>query len=390
MVVSNNSENALAKYAEWTAWCPRCNSCKYIYRDYSISCPAGEHFKFETYWSSGKVWIAHGLLTGKLNWSPELAKIIYACPLCGSCAEQCQQDISEHLLDIFEALREEAVNQGVGPYGSQKEFGESIINNNNPYKESHADRLNWLDEKITKKSAEVLYFVGCTSSYREKELAKATYDLLKKAGVDFCVSADEVCCGSPALRTGQKKLVYDLIEKNLKLFKNLGIKTVVTSCAGCYRTLKIDYPKIINKSLDVKIMHISEFINSLITQDKIKIEKEKPIKITYHDPCHLGRHSGVFDEPRVVLKSIPKLELIEMRRIRENSWCCGAGGGVKSGFKDWAVEIAEERVKEAENTGAEYLITSCPFCLRNLRDAAKKMGSKMKIMGIVELLTNIL
>ncbi|MHA1696099.1 MAG: (Fe-S)-binding protein [Candidatus Helarchaeota archaeon] len=390
MIAGENIKTGLEKVKEWVSWCPKCNSCKYLYKDYAESCPAGEHFKFETYWSSGKVWLAYGLLNGILKWNENIIKIIYACPLCGACSVQCQQDVSDHLIEIFEALREEAVSRGFGPYSNQKAFYDSIIANNNPYKEPHSNRLNWLDQKELKTTAEVLYFVGCTSSYREKELAKSTFELLKKLNVDFTISPDEHCCGSPALRTGQVNVIPELIKKNMDIFKKSGAKTIVTSCAGCYRTLKIDYPKILGKELPFEILHISEFIFKLMKEGKLKIDKEKPIKITYHDPCHLGRHAGVFDEPREILKNIPELELIEMRRIRENSWCCGAGGGVKSGFKDWAVEIAIDRLKEAEQTGAEDLITSCPFCLRNFKDAAKSMGSNLKIFGIVELLKDLI
>ncbi|MHA1271326.1 MAG: (Fe-S)-binding protein [Candidatus Helarchaeota archaeon] len=390
MTTNENIVRGLKKVKEWVAWCPRCNSCKYIYQNYADSCPAGSHFKFETYWSSGKVWLANGLLTGNLKWTDNIIKIIYACPLCGSCATQCQQDVSEHLIDIFEALREEAVIQGFGPLESQKGFYNSIIENNNPYSEQHSSRLNWLSKKKLKPTAELLYFVGCTSSYREIELAKSTFELLEKLNVDFTVTEDEACCGSPALRTGQTEIIFDLINKNLNTFKKVGAKTVITSCAGCYRTLKLDYPKILGHQLPVEVLHISEFLYKLIKEEKLQIKNKKQVKVTYHDPCHLGRHSKVFDEPREIIKSIPGIELIEMNRIRENSWCCGAGGGVKSGFKDWAVEISAERIREAESTGAEFLITSCPFCLRNLKDATKKIESSIKVVGIVEFLKDLI
>jgi heterodisulfide reductase subunit D len=389
MTVEDKTATGLKKVEEWIAFCSRCNSCKYVYKEYSDSCPSGSNFKFETYWSSGKVWIANALLKGQLDWSPNIIKIIYACPLCGSCANQCQQDISDHLVDIFEALREEAVKQGHGPYEYQKAFYESIISNNNPYKEPHSERLGWLEDADLKPEAKILYFVGCTSSYREKELAKATYKILKKLDVDFTILKDEYCCGSPALRTGQTEAIPELVEKNIENFKKAGAETIVTSCAGCYRTLKLDYPKILGRELPFEILHISEFLNRMIKEGKMDI-KDKSIKITYHDPCHLGRHSGVFNEPREVLEAIPGLELIEMNRIRENAWCCGAGGGVKSGFKEWAIDISVDRIKEAEETGADYLITSCPFCLRNLKDAVEKSKSEIKVFGIVEILKDLI
>ena len=393
--MSNNGNMiiGLDKVKKWVTWCSRCNSCKYIYKEYSDSCPAGEKFLFETYWSSGKVWIANSLLTGTLEWNPNLVKIIYACPLCGACANQCQQDISEHLIDIFEALREEAIKQGYGPYGAQKEFGDSISINNNPYKDKHEDRLNWAEgiEVANKEKAEIFYFVGCTSSYRQKDLAIQTVKLLNKLEVDYTISKDEWCCGSPAMRTGQIKESKRVVNHNIELIKNIGAKTVITSCAGCYRTLKKDYPRYSEKLNGVEILHISEFLQKMIKDGNLDLsKKEFKAKMTYHDPCHLGRHSGVYDAPREVITAIPGIELIEMPRNKENSWCCGAGGGVKSGFKDWSLEIASERIKEAERTDAEYLLCACPFCKTGLTDAIKASKSDLIFLDIVNLLDKIL
>jgi len=208
--------------------------------------------------------------------------------------------------------------------------------------------------------------------------------------VDFTVSSEEVCYGSPALRTGQAEIIKDLINKNLDYISRIGANTVITACAGCYRTFKIDYPKILGKELPFKVLHISEFLSQIIPNNNLKLKNDKSFKIAYHDPCHLGRHSGVFDEPRNIISSIENVEFIEMHRNRENAWYCGAGGGVKSGFKDWAVEIASERIKEAEKTGADILITNCPFCVRNLKDASNKLNSNLKIMGIVELIKDLI
>ncbi|MHA1380106.1 MAG: (Fe-S)-binding protein [Candidatus Helarchaeota archaeon] len=374
----------LAELKDWLYRCPKCNSCKYIYKDYNKSCPSGEKFRWETYWSSGKVWIANALKNGELEWSDSVIKAIFACPLCGNCAEQCEQDISNHLIEIFEALRAEAVKAGYGPLPEQKAYAKYANEKHNPYNEAHEQRTNWIDNAInSKEKADILYFVGCTSSYREKELAKATLEILKKLEVDFTVSKDEWCCGSPLIRTGQAEDAKKLIEHNIEQFKKMEIKKIVTSCAGCYRTLTKDYPDL--KEIGIEVQHISDFLLKQIKDNKLPL-KEIPTKVTYHDPCHIGRHSGIYDSPRDVIKSIPGIELIEMKRNRENAWCCGAGGGVKSSFKDWAVDISVERIKEAEETEAEILLSSCPFCRRNLNDAIKKSGSTIKMMDIVEFL----
>ncbi|MHA1144518.1 MAG: (Fe-S)-binding protein [Candidatus Helarchaeota archaeon] len=372
----------LEEVKEWLYRCGRCGSCKSLYKDYSLSCPSGERFIFETYWSSGRVWLANAIYKKELEWSPSIARVIFACPTCGNCAAQCEQEVADHLIDIFEALRADAVNAGC-QLEAHKTFPDMIARENNPYNEPHEKRSAWLEKDLPEK-ADVLYFVGCTSSYRQENLAKATVKLFEALKIDYTVSPDEWCCGSPLLRTGQVNVAKKLAEHNVQTIKDLGVKTVVTSCAGCYRTLTKDYSKLFGE-LPFEIKHVTDFLLEKI--DALPF-KEENLKVTYHDPCHIGRHSKIFDSPRELIQKIPGVSLIELPRNRENAWCCGAGGGVKSAFKDWSVEIATERIKEAEALGVDMLITSCPFCCRNLSDAIEKSNSSLKMMDVVELLNS--
>ncbi len=363
--------------------------------DYADSCPSGKKFRFETFYPSGRIHLARGLFEGKLKWNDRVRDIIFACPTCASCTIQCQSRHHDAIVDIIEALRADAVSKGFGPLPGQKLFAESIKKEHNPYKEKHVERLSWKegmqDQVPEKEKAEVLYFVGCTSSYRQQDLARNTVKLLNKLGVDFTVSKDEWCCGSPLMRTGQLDQVVELVKNNLELIKKTGAKTVISSCAGCYRTLKVDYPKYAEMLEGVEILHVTEFLQKIMKQKKVKFKKKyNGLKVTYHDPCHLGRHSGVYDAPRTIIKAIPGIKMIEMPRTRENSWCCGAGGGVKSAYKKWAVEISKERVEEAEKTGCEILLSACPFCMTNLQDAINDSNSKIKFMDVVDLLTEVL
>ena len=367
---------------EWLYRCGRCGSCKSIYKQYALSCPSGEKHVFETFWSSGRVWLANALYKQELEWSPSISRAIFACPTCGNCAIQCEQEVSEHLLDIFEALRAEAVRAGCR-LDVHEQFSKMVAKEHNPYGDAHVERTNWT-KKISK-NTDVLYFVGCTSSYRLKDLAITTSKLLDALSVNYAVSPDEWCCGSPLLRTGQVDAARNLIDHNLELFKDHGIRTIITSCAGCYRTLNQDYPKYGNLSFEVK--HITDFLLDKI--DTISF-KEANIKVSYHDPCHIGRHSSIFDSPRELIQKIPGITFVELPRNRENAWCCGAGGGVKSAFKEWSVEVAIERIKEAESQNIDVLITSCPFCHRNLSDAIEKMKSSLKMMDVVQLLVEYL
>ena len=201
----------------------------------------------------------------------------------------------------------------------------------------------------------MLYFRGCTAREKLPSIQEATERLLKLAGVDYHILDDEKCCGSVLLRTGFTDEAADQIEKNTDVLKG---ETIITSCAGCYKTLKDDYD-----GLDV--IHISQLLNQLIKEDRLNLSKTD-LNVTYHDSCHLGRHCDEFDEPRDVIKSVANL--VEMENVRENSICCGAGGGVKSAYPEIAMQMGKSRIDEAKETGCETLVTPCPFCKLNLEN----------------------
>lgn len=201
----------------------------------------------------------------------------------------------------------------------------------------------------------MLYFRGCTAREKLPNIQKATEALLKKADVDYHILDDEKCCGSVLLRTGFEDEARSQIEKNTEILKG---ERILTSCAGCYKTLKDDY-----EGLDV--VHISQLLDELIKEGKLNFSK-KDLQVTYHDSCHLGRHSNVFDEPRDVIGSLANL--VEMENIKEDSLCCGAGGGVKSAYPEIASQMADLRIRQALKTDCEILVTPCPFCKLNLEN----------------------
>lgn len=231
-----------------------------------------------------------------------------------------------------------------------------------------------------------LYFAGCMATYRMPTIAKATIALLRKANIQFeHLGAEEWCCGSVLFRTGYKKELKDIAEHNAEAFKKCD-SGIITSCAGCYRTLKKDYkPYIEGKG----IFHIVELLDSLVKEGKLRFP-QIDVKVTYHDPCHLGRHLTVYDAPRNLLRAVPGLILVEMERNRENARCCGSGGGLRSAYKELSDSMALERLQEAERTGAEILTTACPFCAYSLREAAKASNSRMRVMDVSEFLAGIL
>lgn len=213
----------------------------------------------------------------------------------------------------------------------------------------------------------MIYFRGCTAREKETSIQEATEKLLGLAGVDYHILDEEACCGSVLLRTGFLKDAQEQIKRNTESFKD---ETILVSCAGCYKTLKEDY-----EGLDV--IHISQLLNDLIENGSLNISK-KDLNVTYHDSCHLGRHMEVFDAPRNVIESVANL--IEMENIRENSLCCGAGGGVKSAYPEIASQMASTRIAQAKETGCKTLITACPFCKLNLSN------EEMEVIDLTEFL----
>jgi len=201
----------------------------------------------------------------------------------------------------------------------------------------------------------MLYFRGCTAREKQTDISKATEELLALAGIDYHVLEDEKCCGSVLLRTGFESEAKEQIEKNTEVLKD---EKIIVSCAGCYKTLKEDY-----EGLDV--IHISQLLDELIRENKLELTKTD-LDVTYHDSCHLGRHCNVFDEPRNVIEIVANL--VEMENNRENSLCCGAGGGVKSAYPEIASQMAQSRIAQAKETNCKTLVTSCPFCKLNLEN----------------------
>jgi len=224
----------------------------------------------------------------------------------------------------------------------------------------------------------MLYFKGCTIREKLKNISDSTEKLLNLLDVDYYTLSDEGCCGSFLLRTGFEEDAKNLMKKNLDQFKD---EKILISCAGCYKALKEDYKKYFDVDLD--IIHISQFIRDLISENKLKENNKKSddLIVTYHDSCHLGRHSGEYDAPREVIKNFANLK--EMKNIRENSICCGSGGGVKSAYPEISKEIAINRLKEAENTGANLIVTTCPFCKLNLSE-----NSMIEVLDISEFILN--
>ncbi len=382
------------------AWkCVRCGLCRMIEPqklerlDYIDNCPSGIMYRFELFYAAGK----QDLLRCLTADPPEIdaptdmmLKAIFSCTGCGHCQTFCNEMKGLQPTNSFQALKEYAVKE----WGAKKEHHnliQSIINYDNPWQAPRATRDRWtkkLPFKIkdaTKEQVEVLYFPGCNASYvPEISLtARATAKVLNNLGTDYGIlGKKERCCGSTAFRVGAVNMFDEYMDKNIEQLNSLGIKTMVTACAGCHSTFSHNYAD----KLNFEVVHIVEYLANMIDEGKIKFTKELNLKATYHDPCHIGRYSEIYDAPRKVLEALPGVDFQEMNRIRDYSLCCGSGGGVKSAYPEMALSTAAHRLDEAKDVAdAEVVVSCCPFCEINLGEAAKARDDGMRVVDLLEL-----
>ncbi len=379
----------ITQYRKEIYKCTRCGYCREMVRERDNTfriCPIRENTAgFEAYTSKGKMMLMRAILEGELEFTPKLAEIFFTCSTCGNCREHCPVDIAT--TDIFEAFRCDLADRELS-LPQHILMGQKTLTEKNPYGEPQSTRVVWLEEtSYLQKEAPIAYFVGCTSSFRQVEIAKATFKILKALGVDFTLlGSDEWCCGSPLFRTGQIEIAKTVAQHNIEKLKELGIKQIYFSCAGCFRTFQTDYPKYFGK-LDFKIESISKVILSAIKKGELDLKDEPSINITYHDPCHTIRMTKKPDQtPRKLIKAIPWINLKEMRSSQKSSMCCGAGGGMKGGYPELAIKIATTRIQQALPLNVKYLVSTCPFCKRNLSDAQQAHNYPLEILDLTELI----
>lgn len=361
----------LEYYKDILYQCGKCGTCRTGYQEegWFRVCPSGEYGKFEAYYLGGKNLLSWAVTSNRLEWSENLSKIFYQCSLCLACTQQCQLPEIHHFAgEWLMAMREEAVHKGFGPMPEHKKYTEHISTEFNPYMEEHKNRLNWITSNIKQNpEAKLAYFVGCTASYREQGIAIATAEILNSLQIDFQVLKNEHCCGSPVYMTGQAEKAREIAKENIEEFQKNGVKQIITSCAGCYRSIKETYPNKFDLNHGIEVLHLPEFLHQKLINNELTFNNQVNMNLTYHDPCHIGRHMGMYEPPREVLKKIPGIKLLEMERNKQNAWCCGSGGGVRSAFKDLSKFAAHERIEEAKETGANAIVSSCPFCLNQFK-----------------------
>jgi len=290
-------------------------------------------------------------------------EVLYQCLQCSHCLTWCLPEID--IATIVEMARTKLVEESRYPSGLEK-ITRSILQNHNPFEENHKDRNSWFSRTPTK-SKKIIYFSGCTSSYREMNIAKATSELLQSMEYEVLVSDEEWCCGSPLLRTGFVNEALEQAKHNVETLNAMDGELIVASCPGCFVALTQDYKKH-GLELNKEVKHISQFLDeTIVSSSEIRLDK----RVTYHDPCHLGRHAGIYDPPRQVIFKASGIQVTEMERNRENATCCGNGAGLRVLFPEQAKMIGNFRTEDAKQVESELLVTSCPFCKNMLASQAE-------------------
>ncbi len=403
--------------------CIKCKGCTWVDHIYmpgvtfSTRCPSATRYLFDSHGAYGKMRIGLAMLEGRMEYSDKLLEILYACTLCGACDVGCKRNLDLEIELSLEALRIKAVKDGQGPMPQHKKVAQNISKEHNRFGSPHANRNKWLPDNIKPApKADVLYFVGCSASYKNPEIARATAKILKAAGTPFMLLDDERCCGNILYSVGMADEARELAKRNIEAVRKTGAKTLLLSCAEGYRMWKVDYPKLLNiatADLGFKVVHLVEFVDEMIKKGTLKFTKPLNLRLTYHDSCSLSRLSepwtpwsgergewgmvspslerrrgtnGVYQAPRDILKSIPGVELVEMIRMKENAFCCGAGRGTQEAFPDFTTWAAGERLKEVKAIGVEAIVATCPWCKDNFAKTASQNGQKLKVFDIAEII----
>jgi Fe-S oxidoreductase len=357
--------------------CTRCGQCRHFIGSWTRSCPSGTKYVSEPYYSSGRAWLAEVLVEGRAELDRKMAGSIYSCAMCRACTEMCPMEYQNHAMDVVEALREEAIEAGVVP-PTVRDFLKNVHTSGNPWKEPQEARGDWAegtDIRSYQKGDDFLYYVGCVGAYDERSQrnARAVGELLLRAGCSFGILGnEEVCDGNEVKHLGEMGLYEHLVKEQSRIFEERGVKKVVTLSPHAYHTMKNDYPAC---GVNVEVMHYTQFLQERIGAGKLDVSKGLTARVTFHDPCYLGRWNQEYEAPRQILKALPGLELVEMERNRETSFCCGGGGG------NFATDLLSGRegpgclrAREAEETGAEILAVACPICTKMLSDALATEG----------------
>ncbi|MEA4901576.1 (Fe-S)-binding protein [Desulfitobacterium sp.] len=372
---------------EETTICGRCGYCRDV-------CPAYEVGGWESFSPRGKMALVQA--ANEQEYPQKLIDRVYQCTLCGACREVCHLNIDTR--QMWLDLRQRIAKSGKAPEVMYS-LRDTVRDKGNISGEEQSSRLLWsenLDEVPEglngKKNPEVLYFLGCVSSLfpAAYSIPQSMVKIMTKVGVNFTtMGAEEMCCGFPLMAAGLTDDIKKLAEENIARIEELSPSCIVMSCPSCLHTWKHEYPRLLNRELPFPVLHSSQYLLKLRQEGRLKL-KEKEQIVTYHDPCDLGRNSGIYDEPRQLITSVPGVKLVEMERNRENSLCCGGGGNLEMTDKELAANISDLKVNMIKETGAQTVVTGCQQCKRTMSGAVRKAKARVRVQDLTEFIVSML
>jgi heterodisulfide reductase subunit D len=358
--------------------CTRCGFCL-------PACPVYLAEGKESSSSRGRNAITRAVIEGRLEWSPDIERSIFTCLGCGACTANCMPKVETKEL-VFRD-RECLVGEGLYPKIADRVAAflkekHNISDDENEERGEWQEMIKGLPEKaFEKEKADVLFFVGCVASFfpMAQKIPANMAQIMHKAGVDFAIlGGEEWCCGFPLIGAGMPDKVEELMAHNMQKVKDMGAKTIVFTCPSCYHTWKHLYEP------EVKMLHASQMLDRLIKEKKIQL-KEVKATVTYHDPCDLGRNSGIFEEPRSVITAIPGVQLKELPNNRQLSTCCGGGGNVEMVDAELSAKVAQMKLDQIKSTGADMVISACQQCLRTISTRAKRTKTDLVVKDLTQL-----
>lgn len=382
----------LKEVEEYIGRCMHCGSCvgrgpyvPYVDAINAIPywiCPSLDKLKFLTYTARGRLILMRKVIREGLPIDEDMVKAIYTCTGCGICNSLCSLPI----LKMIRSFREEILKKSPSTFPEKcLKIDSNIKENHNFFGATNFNRTKWSSRLDLSKKGEILYFVGCYSSFRQPEIPQAVVKILEGFGLEVVyLGEEEWCCGLHCGWDGNTEIEKEMARHNLEAIKRTGAKKVLFSCASCYRTFKDDYPEILG-NLPFELFHTVEIIQKMLKDRRVEFKRGFNGTVSYHDPCHLIRGyegDGKYQAPREILSHIPGLKFQEMKRNGPWAYCCGKGALVTaSAFPEVASSISFERLSEAKDT-ANTLITTCPHCIESFKNTARREGIDMNVQDL--------
>jgi len=376
----------IEKYKDMIYACGRCNYCKGI--DFNDRCPEIFTQVWESSTARGRMAIARGILEGKLDYTEELAERIFGCFMCARCQEECKKAAQIDVIAITKAMRADFVDRGIKiPEGGEK-IAETSLSSGNIFADTPQMHNQWTEGLEFTEGSGILFYPGCLASHRFKEKTNNLVRLLQAAGyiLDF-LGEEQTCCGTPLWVTGKVANAKQWAQDYLEKLQARGVKEIITPCPSCFRAFDEEYPELLGlEKFPIIVRHTSAVLEEIVEKKKLKFTVPINKKVTYHDPCELGRYRDIYDPARKIFEALPGVEYVEMARNKENAFCCGGGGAVKTMFEDYSDTVAKERIQEFSSTDAELMTTICPACELNLTQGTYMSDIEARVLDVAELM----